>query len=132
MATFQHKPDPVSGRGHSTKHKGDAAEDEALAFLQNQGLQLVHRNYRTPGRGGGEIDLIVRDPQGTLVFVEVRSRSNARHGGALASIGALKRSRIVFAARCYLSRLRQCPACRFDVVVVQTGELQWIQAAFEC
>jgi hypothetical protein len=45
MATFQHKPDPVSGRGHSTKHKGDAAEDEALAFLQNQGLQLVHRRY---------------------------------------------------------------------------------------
>ena len=132
MATFQHKPDHTSGRGHSTKRKGDAAEDEALAFLQNRGLQLVQRNYRTPGRGGGEIDLIVRDPQGTLVFVEVRSRSNARHGGAIASIGALKRQRIVFAARCYLSSLRQTPACRFDVVVVQTGELQWIQAAFEC
>ena len=122
----------MPARGHNTKRKGDAAEDEALAFLQNRGLQLVQRNYRTPGRGGGEIDLIVRDPQGTLVFVEVRSRSNARHGGAIASIGALKRQRIVFAARCYLSSLRQTPACRFDVVVVQTGELQWIQAAFEC
>ncbi len=128
MATFQHNPHARQ----STKHKGDAAEDEALAFLQNRGLQLVQRNYRTSGRGGGEIDLIVRDPQGTLVFVEVRSRSNAKHGGAIASIGAVKRQRIVFAARCYLSGLRQSPACRFDVVVVQAGELQWIQAAFEC
>lgn len=132
MATFQHKPEDTSDRRHSTKHKGDAAEDQALAFLQNRGLQLVQRNYRTSGRGGGEIDLIVRDPQGTLVFVEVRSRSNARHGGAIASIGAVKRQRIVFAARCYLSSVWQTPACRFDVVVVQAGELQWIQAAFEC
>jgi putative endonuclease len=126
MATFQH-PHKLS-----SKRKGDAAEDEALAFLQAQGLQLVQRNFRTPGRGGGEIDLIVRDRQGTLVFVEVRSRSCAGHGGALASIGAAKRQRIVFAARCFLSRLPHLPACRFDVVVVQAGQLQWIKAAFEC
>ena len=116
----------------SSKSKGDEAEDEALAFLQTQGLQLLQRNYRTPGRGGGEIDLIVRDPQGTVVFVEVRSRSRAGHGGALASIGATKRQRIVYAARCYLSRMKHLPACRFDVVVVQSGELQWIKAAFGC
>lgn len=128
MGTFQNKS---PGTNSNTKRIGDAAEDEALVFLQNQGLQLLQRNYRTPGRGGGEIDLIVRDPQGTLVFVEVRSRSNARHGGALASIGHAKRQRIVFAAQCYLSRWRQLPACRFDVVVVESGQLQWIQAAFE-
>jgi len=116
----------------SSKRKGDEAEDEALAFLQNQGLQLLQRNYRTPGRGGGEIDLIVRDPDGTVVFVEVRSRSRAGHGGALASIGATKRQRIVYAARCYLSRMKHLPACRFDVVVVQSGDLQWIKAAFGC
>ncbi len=116
----------------SSKRKGDEAEDEALAFLENQGLQLLQRNYRTPGRGGGEIDLIVRDPDGTVVFVEVRSRSRAGHGGALASIGATKRQRIVYAARCYLSRMKHLPACRFDVVVVQSGELQWIKAAFGC
>jgi putative endonuclease len=129
MGTFQHHH--MSGRGHSSKSKGDAAEDEALAFLQSRGLQLLQRNYRTPGRGGGEIDLIVRDPQGTVVFVEVRSRGNARHGGALASISARKRQRIVYAARCYLSGWRHSPACRFDVVVVQSGEMQWLQAAFE-
>ena len=53
----------------STKQQGDAAEALALAHLQTQGLRLLVRNYRTPGRGGGEIDLIMRDPRGTLVFV---------------------------------------------------------------
>jgi putative endonuclease len=114
----------------TTKQRGDAAEDLALAFLQAQGLQLLMRNYRTPGRGGGEIDLIVRDPAGTLVFVEVRSRANARHGGALASISVHKQRRIVWAARFYLQRLRHWPPCRFDVVVVESDQLDWIQAAF--
>ena len=131
MQTFQNKSHTGSSQPKNTKRKGDAAEDEALVFLQNQGLQLLQRNYRTPGRGGGEIDLIVRDPQGTVVFVEVRSRSNARHGGALASIGTVKRRRIVFAAKVYLSGWRSWPACRFDVVVVQAGDLEWIQAAFD-
>ena len=131
MQTSQNKAHSVSGRPRSSKRQGDEAEAQALAFLQNRGLQLLVRNYRTPGRGGGEIDLIVRDPQGTVVFVEVRSRSNARHGGALASIGPVKRRRIVFAAKVYLSSWRNWTACRFDVVVVQAGELQWIQAAFD-
>lgn len=47
----------------TTKQRGDAAEDAALAHLQAAGLVLVARNYRTTGRGGGEIDLIVRDPR---------------------------------------------------------------------
>ena len=114
----------------STKQRGDAAEDQALAFLQAQGLQLLVRNYRTPGRGGGEVDLIVREAGGTLVFVEVRSRANARHGGALASIGVHKQRRVVLAARFYLHGLRQWPPCRFDVVVVEAGQMQWIKAAF--
>lgn len=64
----------------STKQQGDAAEAGALAHLQAQGLRLLARNYRTPGRGGGEIDLIMRDRDGTLVFVEVRQRSRSDHG----------------------------------------------------
>ena len=50
----------------TTKQTGDEAEDLALRHLQAQGLQLVQRNYRTPGRGGGEIDLIMRDADSTL------------------------------------------------------------------
>jgi putative endonuclease len=81
-----------------------------LAFLQAAGLKLLERNYRTPGRGGGEIDLVMRDRDGTLVFVEVRSRASNAFGGAGASIGAIKQRRIVFAARHYLLRLCRAAA----------------------
>nr|WP_309967142.1 YraN family protein [Variovorax guangxiensis] len=117
--------------GATTKQRGDAAEAAALAHLQAGGLVLVARNYRTPGRGGGEIDLIMRDPRdGTLVFVEVRQRASASHGGAASSITGVKQRRIVFAARHYLSRLRTLPPCRFDVVLVE-ARIEWIRAAFD-
>ncbi len=115
----------------TTKQKGDAAEALALRHLQAAGLKLVTRNYRTPGRGGGEIDLIVRAPDGTLVFVEVRQRSSASHGGAAASVVSAKQRRIIFAARHYLMRLRELPPCRFDVVSVEPAGVQWLQAAFD-
>ena len=115
----------------TTKQKGDAAEALALHHLQAAGLKLVTRNYRTPGRGGGEIDLIVRAPDGTLVFVEVRQRSSTRHGGAAASVVSAKQRRIIFAARHYLMRLRELPPCRFDVVSVEPAGVQWLQAAFD-
>ena len=115
----------------TTKQKGDAAEDRALRHLQAQGLELVQRNYRTPGRGGGEIDLIMRDTDHTLVFVEVRKRRSSQHGGALASVTFTKQRRIVFAAQQYLLKLRQMPTCRFDVVAKEGEDLQWIKAAFE-
>jgi putative endonuclease len=125
MNTFQQAPRAT------TKQLGDDAEDLALTHLQDHGLQLLVRNYRTPGRGGGEIDLIVREPSGTVVFVEVRRRADQRHGGALASISQAKQQRIVYAAQHYLRAWRHWPPCRFDVVVVEQGQLQWLQAAFQ-
>ena len=120
-----------TGKRVTTKQKGDAAEDRALQHLQAMGLQLVQRNYRTPGRGGGEIDLVMREMDGTLVFVEVRKRRNTLHGGALASVTTVKQRRIVFAAQHFLLKLRQIPPCRFDVVAVEGNELQWFKAAFD-
>ena len=115
----------------TSRQVGDAAEDRALAHLQAAGLLLVTRKYRTPGRGGGEIDLVMRDRDGTLVFVEVRQRATAAFGGAAASVGGLKQRRIVFAARHFLQRLPQPPPCRFDVVSVQAGVVEWLKAAFD-
>lgn len=117
--------------GSTSKQAGDAAEAGALRHLQRAGLQLLARNYRTAGRGGGEIDLVMRDTDGTLVFVEVRARQQARQGGAAASIGARKRRRIVLAARHYLSRCAAPPPCRFDVVLIDAGRITWLRAAFD-
>lgn len=115
----------------TTKAVGDEAENQALRHLQQAGLRLIERNYRTPGRGGGEIDLIMRDAQGTTVFVEVRKRASVSHGGGAASVSFTKQRRIVFAARHYLMRLREPPPCRFDVVSIDGGDIHWLQAAFD-
>ena len=115
----------------TTKQAGDEAEALALDYLRAAGLRLVERNYRTPGRGGGEVDLIVRTADGTLVFVEVRRRATDRFGGAAASVGATKRRRIVLAARHYLMRLREPPPCRLDVVAIQGETIEWFQGAFD-
>lgn len=114
-----------------TRLRGNAAEDAALAHLLAAGLTLVERNYRTPGRGGGEIDLVMREAGGTLVFVEVRARAATTHGGAAASVGGVKQRRIVLAARHYLMRHRSPPACRFDVVAIDGNHIEWLKAAFD-
>ena len=115
----------------TTKQAGDAAEDRALTHLVASGLKLLARNYRTPGRGGGEIDLVMRAADGTVVFVEVRQRASRSFGGAAASVGHVKQRRILFAARHYLMRLAQQPPCRFDVVSVEAGEIEWLRGAFD-
>ena len=124
-------PHKKTAAAASTKQAGDGAEDRALAYLSAAGLKLLARNYRTPGRGGGEIDLVMRDPSGTVVFVEVRHRAGRSHGGAAASVGAIKQRRIVFAARHYLLRWPKEPPCRFDVVSIESEQVQWLQAAFD-
>ena len=123
-----------SGNSGSSKAVGDAAEALALAHLQRAGLALVQRNSRVargPSARGGEVDLIMRAADGTLVFVEVRQRASASHGGALASVTPTKQRRLVLAARHYLQRLAACPPCRFDVVAVQGSQVQWVPGAFE-
>lgn len=118
----------------TTKARGDEAEAQALAHLQRAGLALLTRNYRVaagPRARGGEIDLVMRDRDGTLVFVEVRSRGASSRGGAAASISIAKRRSIVFAAQRYLQRWPAPPPCRFDVVALDDGRLEWLRAAFD-
>jgi len=118
----------------SKTEEGAAAEARALRFLAARGLRLVERNYRVargPAAPGAEIDLILRDADGTLVFCEVRARADTRHGGAAASVTPAKRRRIVYAARHYLQRFATPPACRFDVVAIDGATLAWLRGAFD-
>jgi putative endonuclease len=118
----------------TTKASGDAGEDRALDHLLARGLTLVQRNYRVargPNARGGEIDLIMRDRDCTLVFVEVRARAGRDHGGAAASIGFSKRRSLVLVAQHFLQTLRVIPPCRFDVIAIEGDSLEWLQAAFD-
>ena len=79
---------------------GARAGDRALAYLQAQGLALLQRNYRVargPRARGGEIDLVMRARDGTLVFVEVRARRSLAQGGAGASVTAAKQRSLTLA-----------------------------------
>jgi putative endonuclease len=114
-----------------SKLVGAAFEARAMEFLQRQRLRFVARNVLCRG---GEIDLVMRDRDGALVFVEVRARAQQRYGGAAASIGWQKKQRIVRAARFYLAtrsgRSQDEPACRFDVIAFEAGRLVWLRDAF--
>ena len=127
------KAAPRSGPG-SAKAAGDAAEAAALRYLQAQGLGLVARNYRVargPRARAGEVDLVMREPDGTLVFVEVRRRASVTHGGAAASVGAAKQRSLVLAAQHYLRRFASPPPCRFDVVAIDGAAIDWLRGAFD-
>lgn len=118
----------------TTKGTGDDAEAQALAHLTRHGLKLVQRNYRVaagPRARGGEVDLIVRERDGTLVFVEVRARRGASHGGAAASVTSTKQRRVIYAAQHYLLQFASPPPCRFDVVAIEADTLQWFRGAFD-
>jgi putative endonuclease len=124
----------AAARASARAQAGRHAEERARRTLEAHGLRLLERNYRVargPSRRGGEIDLILRDRDGTLVFVEVRVRRNTSRGGAAASVGRVKQARIVHAARTYLAGLAHVPPCRFDVVAIDGDRVEWLRAAFD-
>ncbi len=104
---------------------GAEGETRAAHYLEKQGLNVIERNFRVKG---GEIDLICRHGD-TTVFVEVRQRQSTSHGGAAASITASKQRRLILAARHWLQRHGEC-ACRFDCVLIEGAQLEWLQDAF--
>jgi len=107
---------------------GNTAEQVAATFLQQNGLKLVERNFRCQY---GEIDLIMQDGK-TLVFIEVRLRSNNNFGGAAMSINQAKQQKLSRSAERYL-QIHGDAACRFDVILMQstnTNAVEWIKNAF--
>jgi len=107
--------------------EGQAGEDRAFAYLREQGLTPVERNFRCKG---GEIDLIMQDGA-TLVFVEVRKRADGNYGGAAASITPRKQARLLLAAQVFLQLRTQIPPCRFDVVAIDGERMTWLKNAIE-
>ncbi len=125
-----HAPQPApSSPGAAAT--GEAAEDRALRYLQARGLSVIARNYRCKT---GEIDLVMRDVAGTLVFVEVRARvarSAQRFGGAAASVTPAKQRRLIAAAEDFLAgHPGEVPACRFDVIAIDGTRIEWMRDAF--
>ena len=130
----------VAGR-LDRRARGAAVEAAAREHLKRAGLRelAANANYR-----GGELDLVMLEDRrhvglrdgSTLVFVEVRYRSNAGFGGGAASIDRGKRRKLVLAAQLFLGVHRQYAdaPCRFDVIEASgdpsAPHITWLRDAF--
>ena len=108
---------------------GLEAEKLAATFLMNHGLKFVTQNYHCRF---GEIDLVMQDTK-TLVFIEVRLRSNSQFGSAASSITPQKQKKLILTAQHYLQQ-HGPSACRFDAILLSKNNMQsieWIRNAFD-
>ncbi len=124
------------GKGQTKQNttlSGAAIEQQATAWLQQQGLKCIARNYHCKV---GEIDIIMRDAE-HLVFVEVRFRKSSSFGSGLDSVDWRKQQKLQKAAGFYLlanPSFNTLP-CRFDVIAARpdqhsTLHWTWIKDAF--
>jgi putative endonuclease len=119
-------------RGKPGPDSGAYYENKARRYLARRGVKTLACNYHCRF---GEIDLIAMDKQ-TLLFVEVRYRTAALYGSAVASVTAKKQEKIRLTAKHYLQKHRhgnRMP-CRFDVVGIEINDrklnYRWIKNAF--
>lgn len=99
-------------RTHNQKiaRRGESA---AAAYLENRGYEILQRNWRCKY---GEVDIVALD-EDTLVFVEVKTRTNIDMGFPEEAVDAAKRDKYEKIAAAYLVKNRTAPmALRFDVI----------------
>jgi putative endonuclease len=97
-----------------SRRLGLSGEDAAVAYLKKKKFRIVCRGFRFHK---GEIDIIARDRDGTLVFIEVKTRRNEDFGRPEEAVTSLKQIQIRKLAEAYLALndLGAVP-CRFDVL----------------
>lgn len=110
---------------------GSKGEDLAVKFLEGKGYKIISRNYKTPI---GEIDIIAED-KGTLVFVEVKTRSCNSFGYPFEAVDAKKQHKLKNLVLLYMKKQRKDCAVRFDVLSISISkgknEIEHIKDAFE-
>ncbi len=118
-----------------TKELGRAGESLVCRFLEATGNEVVERNWTCPH---GEADIIARTADGTLAFVEVKTRRVESFDDDVVPellVGEAKQDRYRDIARDYLLRAGRESLARFDVagLSVKDGEdarLHYINGAF--
>jgi putative endonuclease len=97
---------------------GRAGEKQAVRFLRRLRYRIVTQNYRC---SQGEIDVIALDGK-TIVFVEVKTRTDRDHADPQDAVNRAKQAHIVRAARFFLRQTgSEHRECRFDIVAIVRG-----------
>ena len=116
----------------ATKKLGNTGENLAATFLENHGYKILEKNFRIRA---AEIDIIAQKDN-TIIFVEVKTRSNIRKGTPAEAVNLHKQKKIIEAASVFLQDEKYFDsACRFDVIeILKTGnafKVNHIENAFE-
>ena len=93
---------------------GNWGETEAATFLEENGYDIVERNYRA---GRAEIDIIAWK-NSMLVFVEVKARSYDTLGSPESFVTSKKRSMIARGAAAYMESIAHDGELRFDIISI--------------
>ncbi len=91
---------------------GKKGEDEAERYLRERNYLIIAKNYR---KKFGEIDIIAKK-EDTLIFVEVRSKSESSLGMPEESIDRKKKRKVRQNARAYASFNNYFGACQIDII----------------
>lgn len=121
-AAVAEKPAKPKPRGARNKELGAKGELAAALFLERRGYEIVEHNWRCPA---GEADLIARDEHGTVVFVEVKTRSGVERGFPAEAVTPARRRRYERIAGYYLSdHVFEDARVRFDVLSILSMKSQ--------
>ena len=97
------------------KASGDQGEDFAARYLERRGYTILNRQWRCRF---GELDIVVKSPEGILCFVEVKRRGSGSIGLPREFVDGRKRERLRRTANLYMGfHNLDCPA-RFDVAEI--------------
>jgi putative endonuclease len=110
---------------------GKLGEAIAARWLRRRGWRVVAERFRS---GHRDLDLVV-ERDGTVVFVEVKTRQGAAFSDPIEAVSWRKRRELIRSALIWADRFGPPGACyRFDVVgvvVAQTGtRIRHIENAF--
>ena len=98
---------------------GILGEKLARDFLKKHGYHILETNYRCPE---GEIDIVARHKD-SLVFIEVRTKTNLEFGSPEESITPAKMERLrAVAARYRQTHSNLPPSWRIDIVAVELDQ----------
>ena len=99
-----------------TKRLGRWGEKQAEKLLKAKGLKILTRNFRC---NTGEIDLVMADVDGTIVFVEVKTRADEDFATAESAVNHTKKKRLFSAAKYFITTHNIADRdFRFDIVTV--------------
>ncbi len=90
----------------------------AARYLRDHGYEIIAGNYRCRM---GEIDVIARK-DGTVCFVEVKTRNPSPLARPMESVDTVKQQRLISAALYYIRTAGEETASRFDVIEVTLDE----------